>query len=72
MKHLGVGYSDVLNMPTGERRYYLSTLIEQNRKEKESLENARKNAGNGKGQRTSTISGDQLKSKMNNGEIPLD
>jgi pyruvate dehydrogenase E1 component alpha subunit len=39
-QHLNVTYSDVLMMPTAERRFYLGLLVKKNHKEKEKLEQA--------------------------------
>lgn len=70
----GVTYSDVLAMPTYERRYFLGLLTREAKKREEEAEKLRdqarsKNNG-GKGSRSTRISGDTLKSKMQNGEIP--
>ena len=64
-----IGYNDVMMMPTGERRYFLSLLIKNKSDEKERMEKAK---STGKGKRTSTISGDALKSKIKSGDLPLE
>ena len=70
MRHLKVPYSDVLMMPTYERRFFLTTFINENEKRKEQMEEQQNNAtSGGKGTRTSTISGDALKARMRSGEI---
>ena len=74
MQHLkGVNYSDVLAMPTYERRFFLSLLTKELREQEEKMEemknqNSNKNA---KGNRSTTISGEALKSRFKTGDIPL-
>lgn len=59
-------------MPTYERRYFINMLIKQNEKKMEYIEDRKANMdSNSKGNRKSKISGDALKNKMKNGEIPL-
>jgi hypothetical protein len=61
-------------MPTYERRFFLNMLTKEAREREEEAERFKeeaKNRANGsKGSRTTTISGDALKSKMKMGEIP--
>lgn len=71
MQHLKVGYSDILSMPTSERRYYLGMLVRHKEEEQKRIEENTKTTNTGKGTRKSTISGEALKSKMKTGEIPL-
>ena len=70
----GVTYSDVLAMPTYERRFFLSMLTKEAREREEETERMReeiRNRSNGsKGTKTTRISGEALKTKMKNGEIP--
>jgi len=61
---------DVLAMPVYERRFYLTKLIDENNKKKEQLESQQQNSKNGKGKRTTTVSGEQLKSRLKSGQIP--
>ena len=70
IKHLKIPYTDVLAIPVYERRYYLTKLIDENNKKKEQIENQQQNTKNGKGKRTTTISGAQLKSRLKSGQIP--
>lgn len=42
VKHMGFAYSDILNMPIYERRFYLNEFIEEKQKEKEEYEKIRK------------------------------
>ena len=59
-------------MPTYERRYFINLLIKQNEKKMEYMENEKTNqTQTSKGNRQSKISGDSLKNKMKNGDIPL-
>lgn len=74
MQHLkGVSYSDVMDMPTYERRFFLGLLTKDVKEKEEKMEEMRQNFENknAKGNRTTRISGDQLKTRMQNGEIPL-
>jgi hypothetical protein len=70
----GVTYSDVLMMPTYERRFFLSMLSREAREREEANEKLREEMksknGNSKGSRSTRISGDALKNKMKSGEIP--
>jgi hypothetical protein len=66
-------YSNVLNMPTHERRFYIGRLnrdseIKQEQYEKMKEEQTNKNA---KGSRSTKLSGDALKTKLKTGEIPI-
>jgi len=71
MRHLKIPYSDVLSMPTYERRFFLTTFINENEKRKEQIEEQQSNTtSNGKGTRTTKVSGDQLKARLKSGEIP--
>ena len=70
MRHLKIPYCDVLSMPTYERRFFLTKFIDENEKRKEQVETQQQNAGNSKGKRTTTISGEQLKSRLKSGQIP--
>ena len=65
----GFTYSDVLNLPIYERRYYSSLLTKQARQREEEYEEL-KNKSSGKSGRTTKISGEALKSKLKSGEIP--
>ena len=66
-------YSDVMAMPTYERRYYLGMLTKDFERKQEQIEQQKEQqtTSGGKGSRTSKVSGQQLKTKMNNGDIPL-
>lgn len=65
-------YQDALSTPTHERKFFLLTLINENTKRNEMMEEQMQSARNknAKGTRTSRIGGEQLKSKLKNGEIP--
>jgi len=66
-----ITYSDVLIMPTAERRYYLGLLVQSKQKEQEAMDNQTTKSSTSKGTRQSKVSGDALKSKLKSGEIPL-
>ena len=72
VKHIGFTYQDVLEMSVYERRQYLSLLINENQKKTEAAEEQRDQYvnKNAKGNRSSRVSGDQLKAKLKSGEIP--
>jgi len=58
-------------MPTYERRFFLTTFINENEKIKEKAEEqTQSTTTGGKGTRTTRVSGEQLKSKLRSGEIP--
>jgi hypothetical protein len=72
MQYLKIGYNDVLNMPTNERRYYMGMLIKTKSDEQEAAEKARNSANpNAKGSRKTKVSGEALKNKIKSGEVPL-
>jgi hypothetical protein len=59
-------------MPTYERRFYLSLLTKDKEREQEQYEQMKNKSGssNGKGNRTTKVSGQALKNKIKSGEIP--
>ena len=61
-------YQDVLSTPTYERKFFILTLVNENRKKSERAEESTHSSA--KGARSKTISGEALKSKMKSGEIP--
>ena len=71
-QHLkGVTYSDVLSMPTYERRYFLSMLTKDMREREDKMEEMRQQqTSSSKGNRTTRVSGAALKTKLQSGEIP--
>ena len=71
-QHLkGVNYNDVLMMPTYERRFFLSLLTKdiREREEKFKEQQSTHQDNNAKGSRKRKISGEALKSQINNGTI---
>ena len=60
-------------MPTYERRFFLGQKTKEISKQEEQMEQAREQSDkrNSKGSRTSRVSGDALKTRMQNGDIPL-
>lgn len=69
-----ISYSDVLVMPTYERRYFLGLLTKEHVKKQEYLEEQREKATtNGtKGSRTTRVTGNALKSKIKSGDLPME
>ncbi len=67
-----VTYSDVLAMPTYERRFFIGQLTRDVIQREEHIEKMReqqKTQGT-KGSRSTRVSGEALKNKMRNGDIP--
>ena len=58
-------------MPTSERRYFLSLRTRENHEKAERMAEGAKQTQNSKGNRTTRISGSQLKDRFNSGQIPL-
>lgn len=59
-----MSYSDVMAMPTYERRFFIRIFTDQIEKEKERIEEAKKNTTtNGKGRRVTKISGKESVAK---------
>jgi hypothetical protein len=72
MQYLKIGYNDVLNMPTNERRYYMGMLIKSKHDEQVKTEEMKNKANkNAKGSRKTKVSGEALKNKIKSGEVPL-
>jgi hypothetical protein len=74
MQHLkGVSYTDVLNMPVYERRFFLGLLTRDTIKTQEKIDemNEKSSTKGSKGNRTTKVSGEGLKNRMKNGDIPL-
>ena len=69
-----MSYNDILSMPTYERRYFLGMLTKEASEKQEELEKIREEGKNkpkgSKGNRTTNISGETLKNRIKNGEIP--
>ena len=64
-----MSYSDVLSMPTYERRYFLGLLTKDVVRREEQIEQAKSTNNSGKGNRQTRISGDALKNKIKSGEV---
>jgi hypothetical protein len=74
MQHLkGVTYNDILDMPVYERRFFLGLLTKDTVKRQEKIdEMTEKSTTKGsKGNRTTKVSGEGLKNRIKNGDIPL-
>ena len=71
-QHLkGFTYSDVLALPTYERRYFLGLLTKDVREREEQAEKMKEQAQTkgGKGKRSTRVSGEALKNKIKSGEV---
>mgnify|MGYP003624717550 CR=1 FL=1 len=68
-KHIGWSRQDLMDMSINSRRYQIHLLKAENRAKEESYEEQRKSSGSGGGNRTRSISGDELKGKLKSGEI---
>jgi len=64
-----MSYGDVMNMPVYERRFFINMFKMEMENRRERVEEAGNNV-NGKGRRSKKISGEALKTKMKNNEIP--
>jgi len=71
MQHLKIGYNDILNMPTAERRFHLGMLVKVKQDEQQAVEDAQNKQSGGKGQRKTKISGEALKTRIKSGQIPM-
>lgn len=65
-------YSDVLAMPTYERRFFLGQKTRELVKKEEQMEksNEQQKYKNSKGSRTTRVSGEALKNKIKSGDLP--
>ena len=57
-------------MPTYERRFYLTLLINENNKRSEAVEENNQSVSTGKGTRSTRVSGNTLKNQLKSGKIP--
>jgi len=66
-----MSYSDIMLMPTYERRFFLGLLSKDAREREEQAEEMKQQAvsKNSKGSRTTKVSGEALKNKIKAGEI---
>jgi hypothetical protein len=72
-QHLkGMSYSDVLAMPTYERRFFLGQKTRELSKQQEDMEKAKEQqqSKGSKGSRSTRVSGEALKNKIKSGELP--
>lgn len=69
----GFTYSDVLNMPIYERRFFLGLLTKEQSEKQARMEEMKEEAKTrgSKGNRTTKVSGQALKNKMKGGDLPL-
>lgn len=68
----GFTHGDIMNLPVYERRFYLGQLTREHEKREEQIEEMREKqqTKGGKGNRTTRISGNQLKNRIKSGDIP--
>ena len=75
MQHLkGVTYSDVLSMPSYERRFFLGLLTKEAREKEDAAEITREqqaNVSGSKGNRKTRVSGEALKTQIKSGNLPI-
>lgn len=69
----GLSYSEVMAMPTYERRFFLGQKTREITRQEEQMEKAREQQTNknSKGSRTTKVSGEALKNRIKSGELPL-
>ena len=67
-----MSYSDVLAMPTYERRFFLGQKTREYEKQEEQMEKSKEQqkSRTSKGYRTTRVSGDALKNKIKSGDLP--
>jgi hypothetical protein len=67
-----MSYSDVLAMPTYERRFFLGQKTREYEKQEEQMEKSKEQqkSRTSKGSRTTRVSGDALKNKIKSGDLP--
>lgn len=72
MQHLNMSYVDVMTMPVYERRFFLGLATKTAAEREEHIENMKAEASSrgSKGSRSTTVSGEALKTRMKNGDIP--
>jgi hypothetical protein len=60
-------------MPTHERRFFLGEKLKEIGRKEEAIENmqAQNKSNTGKGSRTSKVSGEALKTRIKNGDLPI-
>ena len=65
-------YSDVLAMPTYERRFFLGQKTRELAKREEQMEKNKEQqqSKSSKGSRTTRVSGEALKNKIKRGDLP--
>lgn len=73
MKDQGWQLGDVKEMATYERRYFLGLAVRKHQQKVSQYEKMQEQAvtSHGKSSRTTKLTGESLKAKMESGEIPL-
>lgn len=71
MRILNCGYDDAMRMPTRERKIFLNEFLNEKEQTDQEIDEQNDNVqSSGKGKRTRRVGGEELKQKMQNGEIP--
>lgn len=62
-----------MSMPVGERRFYLGQKVREITRQEEQMEKAREQqkSKTSKGSRTTKVSGEALKNRIKNGDLPI-
>lgn len=63
IEYLGITYKDVMSMPTWERRFFMEKKKIANKETQDAID-SRMASSSGNGQKTTRISGDQLKNNI--------
>lgn len=64
-------YSDVMSMPTAERRFYIGLELKKNERVQEQAENKPVTTQTSKGTRQTKVSGKAIDSRMRKGDLPI-
>lgn len=69
----GFSYSDVMNLPVQERRFFLGEKLKEIEYKQNAIDETENNTvtSNGSKTRTSKVSGKNLKNMIKNGDIPI-
>ena len=61
MRHLNISYTEIMLMPTYERRFFINVFTEQIERQKEIAEEQPKTVITGKGERVTRVSGSAVR-----------
>lgn len=65
-----MSYSDIMSMPTYERRFFLGLLTRDVKNRQERYEEQKTQTQTSKGTRKTRVSGEALKTKIKKGNLP--